>query len=116
MTARAPACRECPGSHEQYLLLLKSTVARLVLRLPDRNDTLGHVIRACLPKIGQLLWATFSAMKMTFPPLRNGRERVTHMGERNGRVISKQALPRYGYHPSNEGWLISGWLVGPQRG
>jgi len=49
-TARVPACREYPGSHEQYLLLLKSTVTRLVLRVPDRKDTLGHGMRACLGK------------------------------------------------------------------
>ena len=67
-TARAPARRECPGSHEQYLLLLKSTVTRLIRRVPDRKDTLGHGIT----------W--------------------------------------FDYHPSNVGWLTSGWLVGPQRG
>jgi len=49
-TARAPACRECPGSHAQYLLLLKSTVTHLVQRVPDRKDTLCHGIGACLEK------------------------------------------------------------------
>jgi len=44
-TARARACLECPGSHEQYLVLLKSTVTHLVLRVPERKDTLGHVIK-----------------------------------------------------------------------
>jgi len=47
-TARVPACRDCPGSHEQCLLLLKITVTHLVQRVPDRKDTLGHGIRACL--------------------------------------------------------------------
>jgi len=36
-TARAPARRERPGSHEQYLPLLKSTVTRLIRRVPDRR-------------------------------------------------------------------------------
>jgi len=65
---RAPACGECPGSHEQYLLFLKSTVTHLVQRAPDRKDTLGHGIRACLEKMGPFRWATFSDGKMTLPP------------------------------------------------
>ena len=64
-TARAPTRRECPGSHEQYLLLLKSTVTRLVLRVPDRKDTLGHGIRAYLEKMERFRWATLSVGKMT---------------------------------------------------
>jgi len=68
-TARAPACRECPGSHEQYFPLLKSTVTHLVLRVPDRKDTLGHGRRACLEKtFGPFRWASFSAGKMTSSP------------------------------------------------
>jgi len=51
-TARAPARRECPGSHEQYLLLLKSTVTRLIWRVPGRKDTLDHGKRVCLGKNG----------------------------------------------------------------
>lgn len=47
-TARAPACGECPTSHKLYLLLLKSTVTRLLQRVPDRKDPSGHGIRACL--------------------------------------------------------------------
>ena len=68
-----PAFRECPGSHKQYLLLLNSRVTQLVMRVPDRKDTLGHGIRACLEKMGPFRWATFSAGKMTFSPLGNGR-------------------------------------------
>jgi len=58
ITAGEPACQECPGSHKQYLLLVKSTVTHLILRVPDRKDTLGHAIRACLPKMGPFRWAT----------------------------------------------------------
>ena len=36
--------------------------------------------------------------------------------ERERAALSRQAQPWFGYHPSNEGWLISGWLVGPQLG
>ena len=68
MAARAPACRECPGSHEQYLLLLRSILTCFVPGVPDRKDTLGHVIRVCLAKMGLFRWATFSGGKMTFPP------------------------------------------------
>jgi len=60
VTARAPACWECPGSHAQYLLLLKSTVTRLLRRAPDRKDTLGHGIRACLERNGTILLGDFS--------------------------------------------------------
>jgi len=68
MTARPPACRECPGSHEHYLLLLKSTVTHLILRVPDRRDTLGHGRRACLEKaFGQFRWESFLVGKMTSP-------------------------------------------------
>jgi len=49
-TARVAACWECPDSHEQYSLLFMSTVTRLLGRVPDRKDTLGYVIRACLQK------------------------------------------------------------------
>jgi len=50
MTARAPACHESPGSQEQYLRLLKSTVTHLVPRVTERKDTLGNGIRPCLEK------------------------------------------------------------------
>ena len=66
-TARAPACRECPFSHQQYLLLLKSMVTHLVIRVPDKKDTLGHGIRACLEKNGTVPLGDLSAGKMTFP-------------------------------------------------
>jgi len=52
-TARAPARRECPGSHEQYLLL-KGKVTRLTRRVPDRKDTLDHGKRVCLGKNGTI--------------------------------------------------------------
>jgi len=58
-TARAPAYWECPGSHEQYLLLLKSRVTHLVQRVHDRKDTLGHGIRACLEKMDRSVGRPF---------------------------------------------------------
>ena len=115
-TARAPACRECPGSHEQYLLLFKSMVTHLLRRVPDRKNTLGHGIRACLEKKWTAPLGDLSAGKMTSPHYGTEEGGVICMGERNGTVISKQAVPWFGYHPPNSGWLISGWLVGPQRG
>ena len=66
-TARAPACRECPGSHRQYLLLLKSTVTHLVLRMPDRKDTLGHGIRGCLERNGTIPLGDLSGRENDLP-------------------------------------------------
>ena len=68
-TAGAPARRERPGSHEQYLLMPVSISNTLLRRVPDKKDTLDHGV-----------------------------------------------ICGFGYHPSNMGWLTSGWLVGPQRG
>ena len=83
-TARAGACLECPDSHEQYLLLLKSTVTHVVLRVPERKDTLGHLIRVCLAKFGPFRCVTFPGGKMTLPPFLNGRRGVICLGEQNG--------------------------------
>jgi len=94
-TARAPACRECPGSHEQYLQLLKSTVTPLVQRVTDRKDTLGHGIRACLENIGPFRWATFSVGQMTFPPLRNrGGGHLYGITERNSHIQTGSTMVR----------------------
>ena len=85
-TARAPACRECPSSHKQYLLLLKSTVTCLVLRVPDRKDTLGHGIRACLEKNRTVPLGDLFGWENDLPSVLKWKGGVICLGERNGTV------------------------------
>jgi len=49
-------------------------------------------LRACLAATVQFRWRTVSAVRITFPPFRKKKERVSCMGERNGTVAAKQAL------------------------